>query len=69
MIEYNVAVAYNTEGIKSELRQRGAGQWRLVYGYQAAPGLFGLSDGGHVLVFMREESKDGYEFEENIGSF
>jgi hypothetical protein len=55
MIEYDVAVAYNTEGIKTELSQRGMTQWRLVYGYQAAPGLFGFSDGGHVLVFMREQ--------------
>ena len=69
MIEYDVAVTYNTEGIKSELRQRGEEQWRLVYGYQQAPGMFGFSDGGHVLVFMREDREEGYEFESNIGSF
>ena len=38
MIEYDVAVAYNTDGIQSELKQRGEEDWRLVYGYQAAPG-------------------------------
>jgi hypothetical protein len=54
MLEYDVAVAYNKDGIQIELNQRAVQRWRLVYGYQAAPGLFGFSDGGHVLVFMRD---------------
>lgn len=58
IIEYDVTVAYNTDGIEQELRQRSGGDWRLVYGYQASPGLFGFSDGGHVLVFMRDVSDE-----------
>jgi hypothetical protein len=40
-----------------------------VYGYQAAPGLFGFSDGGHVLVFMRDKMDDVLEFEAGGGGF
>jgi hypothetical protein len=56
VIEYDVVTAFHADGIKAELNQRGAENWRLVYAYQAAAGLFGFSDGGHMLVFMREAS-------------
>jgi len=69
MIEYDVAVAYNMDGIQIELKQRGALDWRLVYGYQAAAGLFGFSDGGHVLVFMREMREERGEFETSKSGF
>jgi hypothetical protein len=69
MIEYDVAVAYNKDGIRSELRQRAEEDWRLVYGYQAAIGFLGFSDGGHVLVFMRQKTEEAYDFEANIGGF
>jgi hypothetical protein len=69
MLEYDVAVAYNKDGIQIELNQRAVQRWRLVYGYQAAPGLFGFSDGGHVLVFMRDKKDDVLEFEAGGGGF
>ncbi|HEU0073370.1 MAG TPA: hypothetical protein VFS30_05100 [Dehalococcoidia bacterium] len=69
MIEYDVAVAYNKDGIRSELRQRAEEDWRLVYGYQSATSFFGFSDGGHVLVFMRLKTAEGFDFEANIGGF
>jgi hypothetical protein len=47
-------VAYSTEGVEQELKQRSGSDWRLVYGYQASQGFFGFSDAGHVLVFMRD---------------
>jgi hypothetical protein len=57
MIDYEVALAYDTEGIETELKRRSGSDWRLVYGYQANQSFFGFSDRGHVLVFMRDKQE------------